>query len=91
MDNENVDKYLKIAIKYIINKIDTSKYRVIFIIGPPRVGKNTQCDLLVKKYNLIHLGVCDLLQGEINKGSKDGKLIKGIIEKGEIVPVKITC
>ena len=91
MDNENVDKYLKIAIKYIINKIDTSKYRVIFIIGPPGVGKNTQCDLLVKKYNLIHLGAGDLLRGEIKKGSEDGKLIKGIIEKGEIVPVKITC
>ena len=71
--------------------MDTSKYRVIFIIGPPGVGKNTQCDLLVKKYNLIHLGAGDLLRGEIKKGSEDGKLIKGIIEKGEIVPVKITC
>ena len=42
----------------------------------------------MKKYNLIHLGAGDLLQGEIKKGSKDGKLI---IEKGEIIPVKITC
>ena len=71
--------------------MDTSKYRVIFIIGPPGVGKNTQCDLLVKQYNLIHLGAGDLLRAEIKTGSEDGKLIKGIIEKGQIVPVKITC
>ena len=31
-----------------------NKYKVIFVIGPPGVGKSTQCDKLVEKYNFIH-------------------------------------
>ena len=27
-------------------------YKVIFVIGPPGVGKNTQCDKIVEKYIL---------------------------------------
>ena len=67
------------------------KYKVIFIIGPPGVGKNTQCEKLVKKYNFIHFGAGDLLREEIKKGTEDGKLIKSIMIEGKYVPVKITC
>jgi len=69
----------------------TDKYKVIFIIGPPGVGKNTQCDLLVKKYNFIHFGAGDLLRAESKKDTEDGKLISNLIKEGKIVPVKITC
>ena len=31
-----------------------TKYKVIFMVGPPGVGKNTQCDKLVEKYKFIH-------------------------------------
>ena len=67
------------------------KYKVIFIVGPPGVGKNTQCDKLVEKYNFIHFGAGDLLRKEINKGTEDGKLIKLIMSEGKYVPAKITC
>jgi UMP-CMP kinase family protein len=68
-----------------------NKYKVIFIIGPPGVGKNTQCDELVKKYNLIHFGAGDLLRAEAKKDTEEGKLITSLIKEGKIVPVKITC
>ena len=68
-----------------------NKYKVIFIIGPPGVGKNTQCDKLVEKYNFIHFSAGDLLRGEISKGTEKGKLIKSIMTQGKYVPAKITC
>ena len=67
------------------------KYKVIFIVGPPGVGKNTQCDKLVEKYKFIHFGAGDLLRAEAKKDTEDGKLINSIISQGKIVPVKITC
>ena len=67
------------------------KYKVIFIVGPPGVGKNTQCDKLVEKYKLIHFGAGDLLRAEAKKDTEDGKLISSLISQGQIVPVKITC
>ena len=68
-----------------------NKYKVIFVVGPPGVGKNTQCDKLVAKYNFIHFSAGDLLRAEISKGTDNGKLIKSIMSQGKYVPVKITC
>ena len=67
------------------------KYKVIFIVGPPGVGKNTQCDKLVEKYKFIHFGAGDLLRAEAKKDTEAGKLVNSLISQGKIVPVKITC
>ena len=67
------------------------KYKVIFIVGPPGVGKNTQCDKLVEKYKFIHFGAGDLLRAEAKKETEEGKLVNSLISDGKIVPVKITC
>ena len=67
------------------------KYKVIFIVGPPGVGKNTQCDKLVEKYKFIHFGAGDLLRAEAKKDTEEGKLVNSLISQGKIVPVKITC
>ena len=67
------------------------KYKVIFIVGPPGVGKNTQCDKLVEKYKFVHFGAGDLLRAESKKDTEDGKLISSLISQGQIVPVKNTC
>ena len=68
-----------------------NKYKVIFVVGPPGDGKNTQCDKLVDKYNFVHFSTGDLLREEISKGTENGKLIKQIMSQGKYVPVKITC
>ena len=67
------------------------KYKVIFVVGPPGVGKNTQCDKLKEKYNFIHFSTGDLLREEIKRNTEDGKLIKSLMTEGKYVPVKITC
>jgi len=71
--------------------MNDNKFKVIFIIGPPGVGKNTQCEKLVKKYNFIYFGAGDLLREEAKKDTEEGKLILSLIKEGKIVPVKITC
>lgn len=76
------------------NEINTNidnMYKVVFIIGAPGAGKNTLCDLIVSNYNnLKHFGAGDLLREETKKESDIGKEIASIINKGNIVPVKIT-
>ena len=64
---------------------------VVFILGPPGSGKGTQCSILVKEFNFVHLSAGELLRGEIKKGSKDGAFIQKLIDEGKIVPVDITC
>ena len=64
---------------------------VIFVIGGPGCGKGTQCQLISQSYDDIqHISAGDLLRNEIKTGSKNGKLIANILDKGKIVPVSIT-
>ncbi|KAI0511521.1 hypothetical protein KFK09_012151 [Dendrobium nobile] len=58
----------------------------IMISGPPASGKGTQCELIKKKYGLVHVAAGDLLRGEIAAGTSNGKLAKEYMEKGMLVP-----
>ena len=66
-------------------------YKVIFVLGPPGSGKNTQCAKIVTKYNLIHFGCGDLLRAASEKEDEEGQYINELIREGKIVPVRITC
>lgn len=69
-----------------------NRYKVVFVLGPPGSGKNTQCDLIVNNFNLRHFSCGDLLRAEAkNPDSKLGDLINQIIKDGKIVPGEITC
>jgi len=58
----------------------------IVLFGPPGAGKGTQAELLIKKYNLIHLSTGDLLRSEIIAGTKLGLEAKNLMDKGNLVP-----
>lgn len=58
----------------------------IMISGAPASGKGTQCELITQKYGLVHIAAGDLLRAEVNRGSKNGKLAKEYMEKGQLVP-----
>lgn len=62
----------------------------IVLFGPPGAGKGTQAEKLVKKYNLVHLSTGDIFRANIKGGTDLGKLAKGYMEKGELVPDQVT-
>jgi len=70
---------------------DHKKITVIYVLGGPGAGKGTQCALLVKDYDFVHLSAGDLLRAEQDReGSQYGELIKNYIKEGQIVPMEVT-
>ncbi|KAF5178738.1 Adenylate kinase protein [Thalictrum thalictroides] len=61
----------------------------IMISGAPASGKGTQCELITKKYGLVHIAAGDLLRAEVAAGTENGKRAKEYMEKGELVPNEI--
>ena len=55
-------------------------------LGGPGSGKGTQCAKLVEKYGFTHLSTGELLRNELSSESERSKLIRGIMERGELVP-----
>lgn len=65
---------------------------VVFVLGGPGCGKGTQCELIVKHYDFVHLSAGELLRQEQRKNaSKYGELIEHHMKEGTIVPAEITC
>jgi adenylate kinase len=58
----------------------------IILFGPPGVGKGTQAALLASAYNLHHISTGDMLRAAIAAGSELGKVAKGHVESGSLVP-----
>ena len=57
----------------------------------PRLGKGTQCGLLVEEFNFSHLSAGDLLRAEQDRpDSQYGELIRTNIREGNIVPMEVT-
>jgi adenylate kinase len=61
----------------------------IALFGPPGVGKGTQSEFLVKKYNLFYISTGDLLRKEIKAETKLGTDAKTIIAEGGLVSDEI--
>jgi adenylate kinase len=58
----------------------------IIMLGAPASGKGTVAAKLAKEFNYLHVSAGQLLRDEIDKGTKLGEEIKGIVEKGDLVP-----
>ena len=61
----------------------------LVLFGPPGAGKGTQSNLLMDKYNLIHLSTGDILRSEIAEGTKLGLEAKTLMDRGDLVPDKV--
>ncbi len=59
---------------------------MIFLFGPPGVGKGTQADLLVERYNLKKFSMGDILREEVAMGSLTGKKVEEYMKNGILAP-----
>ena len=58
----------------------------IVFVGPPGVGKGTQCRLLAKELRLLHLSTGEVLRQAIQDQNELGKEAAQYIDHGQLVP-----
>ena len=73
------------------SKKEDNKYRIIFVLGSPGGGKNTQCDKIKAKYMIYHFSCGELLREAVAEKNEEADLINQYMKDGLIVPAKITC
>lgn len=62
----------------------------LVLFGPPGAGKGTQAEFLKKKYQLIHISTGDVFRYNIKNETALGTLAQSYMDKGELVPDKVT-
>ena len=62
----------------------------IILFGKPGSGKGTQASLIKDKYSLKHISTGDVFRKNTSNNTDLGLLAKGFMEKGELVPDKVT-
>ena len=62
----------------------------IVLFGPPGAGKGTQADFLKTLYHLIHISTGDVFRNNIKGNTALGLLAKSYMDKGDLVPDKVT-
>ena len=62
----------------------------IVLLGPPGAGKGTQAQAISKKLGLPHISSGDIFRENLKNQTDLGKLAKGFIDRGELVPDDVT-
>ncbi len=70
--------------------VQTKKMKNIVLFGPPGAGKGTQAVRLKDKFNLVHISTGDVFRYNIKNETELGMLAKSYMDKGNLVPDKVT-
>lgn len=62
----------------------------IVLLGPPGVGKGTQAEIIAKTTGLPHISSGDLFRENIKNATELGELAQSFMNRGELVPDKVT-
>ncbi len=62
----------------------------IILLGAPGAGKGTQAAVVAQKLHLTHVATGDLFRQALKEGTPLGLQAKSYMEKGQLVPDKIT-
>lgn len=58
----------------------------LILLGPPGAGKGTQAEVLTKKLEIETISTGVMLRAAMREGTELGKLAKGYIDAGKLVP-----
>ena len=62
----------------------------IVLLGPPGAGKGTQAQIISEKLGLPHISSGDIFRENLKNQTELGKLAKGFMDRGELVPDDLT-
>ena len=62
----------------------------LLIMGLPGAGKGTQAEDIVSTYGVKHISTGDMFRAAMKNETPMGKLAKGYIDKGQLVPDDVT-
>lgn len=62
----------------------------LILFGKPGSGKGTQAEYVKQKYDLVHISTGDVFRFNISKNTELGELAKSYMDKGDLVPDKVT-
>lgn len=62
----------------------------IVLLGPPGAGKGTQAQIISAKLGLPHISSGDIFRENQRNQTELGKLARGFIDRGELVPDDVT-
>ncbi len=57
----------------------------LIMLGPPGAGKGTQAEFLSEKYHIPQISTGAIIRGVIAAGTDEGKKIKALIDRGELL------
>lgn len=72
--------------RWNFNLINRKKKMRIILMGPPGVGKGTQANSIVDKFEILHLSTGDILRAEVGGYTVLGKRAKEFMDAGQLVP-----
>ena len=61
----------------------------IILLGPPGAGKGSQAEKLVVGRNMVQLSTGEMLRAARTSGTKMGKMVAGVMDRGELVTDEI--
>jgi adenylate kinase len=76
----------KKPLDYLYDILDRPPTPKIIISGPPAGGKGTQCEMIAKKYGVVHISTGDILRDHTQRGTEFGKRAESFMVKGMLVP-----
>ena len=62
----------------------------LILFGKPGSGKGTQAEFVKQKYDLVHISTGDVFRFNIPKNTELGEFAKSYMDKGDLVPDKVT-